>query len=376
MTQRVIPEWSGEDLVYVEPTQVVKSFGYTGQAIQRVRKPGSAAMGQDTLDMVEEADGPLAEERVDYPDLETATAAIKQMAMDLDARLVGVTEVDQRHVFKGMDVPHKYVIISGCEMDYNVLKYTPEDQWDPENPEEVGAIHSSNSEIGRLYNKVGHIATDLAKFIRSRGYPARAHTLRFEEINMLPHARAAGLGELGKHGSLINLTLGSVMRVSAVTTDLPLLLDSPKDEGLEAICLNCKICVDYCPGDAISHEKQDVRGVSKWVVDTEACAPYWGSYSACGICLQVCPVNARASGGILKTSFIETLKSIDLPSWRQELQDGVQEQWSVVEKPTEFPEGWRMNVKGTGAAAQLHQGIPVAGKTFGDVQTDAPKTTS
>ena len=28
MTQRVLPEWSKDELEYVEPTQVVRSFGY------------------------------------------------------------------------------------------------------------------------------------------------------------------------------------------------------------------------------------------------------------------------------------------------------------------------------------------------------------
>lgn len=359
MSQPVIPEWSGEDLVYVEPTQVVKSFGYAIGL--RARKPGTGAMGQDTLDLVNDADGPSAAERVEYPDLETATAAIKQLALNFGAKLVGITHVDQKHVFKDMDVPHKYAIVSAVDMEYETLKYVPDAERDADSPEDLGPIRSSNSEIGRVYNSVGHIATDLAKLIRARGYPARAHTLRFEQLSMLPHAYAAGLGELGKHGSLINRTLGSTMRVSVVTTDLPLLEDSPVDEGLEAVCMNCKMCLDYCPGDAISHEKQDVRGVLKWVVNTEACAPYWGSYSACGICLQVCPVNARAFEGRFKQSFIKTIKSIDLPTWREELKEGLQEPWSHVAKPTEFPDGWRMDVKAAGAAGQLHRGIPVEG---------------
>ena len=124
----------------------------------------------------------------------------------------------------------------------------------------------------------------LARKIRQWGYPARAHTLRFERLSMLPHAYAAGMGELGKHGSLINRDLCCSFRVPIVTTDMPIVEDSPRIEGVEGVCTNCRICVDYCPGDAISHEKQAVRGVHKWVVDTEACAPYFGSHFACGIC--------------------------------------------------------------------------------------------
>lgn len=44
---------------------------------------------------------------------------------------------------------------------------------------------------------------------------------------MIPHAHAAGLGELGKHGSLISPELGPNFRLGMVTTDLPLAENSP-----------------------------------------------------------------------------------------------------------------------------------------------------
>ena len=190
----------------------------------------------------------------------------------------------------------------------------------------------SNAEYIRVYDEVSRIAVTLASHIRQRGYASRAHTLRDEHLAMLPHAFAAGLGELGKHGSLINRDLGSSFRVSIVTTELDLAPDSPRLEGIDDFCSSCQMCVNYCPGDAITHEKQDVRGVHKWVVDTEKCAPYFATYYACAICLKVCPWNAKALGGAYKQAFIDTIKRTDRGAMRAELKAGIQTAWSLVER--------------------------------------------
>ena len=328
MTRPVLSEWNGPELLYVEPTQLVKSFGYLSA---RPRLAVTWDHLQNTQDRVAEADGETAAERVEFPDPASASGAIKKLALDLGAHMAGITHVDQHHVYKGEDVPHQFALVVAVPMDYDNISQSP-------------SINSSY-EVLRVYDEIGRIATELARYIRGRGYPARSHTLRFEQINMLPHAYAAGLGELGKHGSLINRELGCSFRVAVVTTDLPLAEDAPKAEGIDAICAHCRMCVDYCPGDAIDDEKQEVRGFYKWVVDTEACAPFWGSYHACGICLQVCPFNAKSLGGKFRKTFVKTIKSIDLPKWREELKESLQEPWSQVERPTEFPEDWRMQVK-------------------------------
>ena len=307
----------------------MKSFGYAGV---KQRTPEAYQALQNALDRAAEADGEVSPTLAEFPNAEIASVTIKERAREHGADLVGITHVDQYHVYKGEDLPHKYAIVIAVAMDYDAIKQSP--------------TAVSNAEVMRIYDVTGGITTELAKYIRGRGYPARAHTLRFEQLNMLAHAYAAGLGELGKHGSLINRDLGCSFRVSVVTTDLPLVEDTPRLEGIDDFCVNCRLCVDYCPGDAISHEKQDVRGIVKWVVDTGACAPYFGSYFACGICLQVCPWNAKGFEGKFKQTFIQTIKGLDRAKWRQELQAGVQEPWSYVERPTDFPEAWRMQVKG------------------------------
>ena len=327
MPQRVIPEWSGPDLIYVTATQTIRSIGYDMIA---ERTPQTYEYMQSAVNRATDADGEVSPRRSEFSGPGQASAWVKENAKQLGADQVGITHVHQEHVYKDETVEHAFAVVIAVAMDYKAISQSP--------------TPVSIEEVLRVYDVTGRIATDLAKHIRDQGYSARAHTLRYEQLSMLPHAYAAGLGELGKHGSLINRELGCSFRVSVVTTDLPLVEDSPKLEGIDDFCTNCRICVDYCPGDAISHEKQEVRGQLKWQIDTEACAPYFASYNGCAICLQVCPANAKAFDGKFKKTFIQTIKGINLEESRRELKAGAQEPWTYVERPTEFSEGWRMRV--------------------------------
>ena len=86
--------------------------------------------------------------------------------------MIGVTRLDPFHVYKGNDVPHKNVIIMACRMEYDELKH--------------GASLRHVREVMRSYAEMGSLSANLAKQIRGMGYPARAHSLRFEQINMIP----------------------------------------------------------------------------------------------------------------------------------------------------------------------------------------------
>ncbi|MGI9556880.1 MAG: hypothetical protein ACR2N5_02955, partial [Solirubrobacterales bacterium] len=90
-------------------------------------------------------------------------------------------------------------------------------------------------------------------------------------------------------------------------------------------------------------------------------APYWGSYYACGICLEVCPFNARMQDGKYKHSLIERINELDREEWGKELEEGLQEPWEYVDEPTDHSEGWRNYVEGKGDADHLIQGIPADG---------------
>jgi len=148
-----------------------------------------------------------------------------------------------------------------------------------------------------LVAPLSRVCRELANFILAQGYEAETYPGPYaKQLNMIPAAIAAGLGQLGKHGSMINRTYGSSFRLSAVSTDMPLISDGPDEFGSEDFCMSCQLCVKECPPGAISDEKQMVRGVEKWYVDFDKCIPYFGEALACGICLAVCPWSRPGTG--------------------------------------------------------------------------------
>jgi epoxyqueuosine reductase QueG len=116
---------------------------------------------------------------------------------------------------------------------------------------------------------------------------------------MIPAALASGFGELGKHGSIINREFGSAIRLSAVTTDMPLIVDTPDHFGADDYCTRCRACSNACPPGAIFNEKQMVRGEVKWYVDFDKCIPYFGEALGCALCLPRCPWSRPGNSGKL-----------------------------------------------------------------------------
>ena len=154
----------------------------------------------------------------------------------------------------------------------------------------TGPVLSMASEIMRVYTHLATISTTLAAYIRSLGYPARAHIISNYQVLCVPIAIEAGLGELGRHGLMITKELGSCLKLTTVTTDLPLPHDSFTDIGVDEFCRDCAICADICPGGAISRTKQLVRGIEKWRINPEACFRVWNETGTdCGVCVAACP---------------------------------------------------------------------------------------
>lgn len=189
---------------------------------------------------------------------------------------VGVAKVRPEWIYDGYEVDEAWVILLLVAMDYSELSKAP--SW------EAGA------EVQRQYNRSTRAARDLADWLRSQGHPARGHGgPSAGPLLMLPAAIEAGLGELGKHGSLINRHYGSSFRLSAVLTDLDLESDHPDVFGADDFCAKCRICVEACPPNAILQEKVPVRGERKWYVDFDRCLPFFAETFSCGVCIAVCP---------------------------------------------------------------------------------------
>jgi epoxyqueuosine reductase QueG len=73
------------------------------------------------------------------------------------------------------------------------------------------------------YVDVGRVAIDLATRIRAMGWDACAETnldVNSSSVVHVPVAIDAGLGQLGKHGSMITQAYGSNVRLATVLTRL------------------------------------------------------------------------------------------------------------------------------------------------------------
>ena len=205
---------------------------------------------------------------------------VKTFALDNESDLVGVARVDPVWVYEGYEIDEPWVVVVGVAMDYTELNEAPPSF---ENPRAAVVVADE-------YNRAARACRKLRNYILEQGYFAKAYQGPYATaLNFLPAAIEAGLGELGKHGSLINREYGSSFRLSAVTTDMPLVADGRDEFGADDFCMRCQACANACPPAAIANEKQLVRGVDKWYVDFDRCIPYFGEALGCALCLAICP---------------------------------------------------------------------------------------
>lgn len=244
-------------------------------------------------------DGPVRPEKVPVEDPSEMSTQIKAVARFFGADLVGVAPLDPAYVYShrgrntdledgrfGEEIQndHAYAVVIGRVMDYDRIKASPS--------------FASDAETGKAYAEAAKTAVMTAGYIRELGYPARAHHFRQDEVIHPPLAVAAGLGEMGRFGYVINDVFGPRFRTSVVTTDLPLAPDSPMDLGVSEFCEICQKCADHCPSNSIPRgEKTLVRGVEKWAIDADNCIRFWAAKPeqnlCCANCMSACPYNKR-----------------------------------------------------------------------------------
>jgi len=205
------------------------------------------------------------------------SAAVKEAALDCDADDVGIAAWRPEWTYSDRDQPlGPWTIVLAFDQDFEEMDKAPD--------------LDSYVEVVRQYARAGATALRLSNWIKEQGYNAEAKTGPMsEDVIMIPAAIEAGIGELGKHGSMIHPKMGSNFRLSMVTTDMPLAADAPNIFGGDDFCASCQVCKNACPPDAIFSEKQMVRGNLKWFVDFDKCIPYFIDNQTCGICLAVCP---------------------------------------------------------------------------------------
>ena len=214
---------------------------------------------------------------------------IKKVIAYLGSDLCGISALDQSYVYshigRGPDfygkeicLEHRYAIVFAVEMDLAMVATAPRA------PVVV--------ETGKQYVEAAKISIIAADLIRRMGYSARAHIAGSNYQAMLPPLGwKAGLGELGRIGTLITTKFGPRARLGLVTTSLPLKPDKTKEFGVQDFCEKCRKCAVNCPSQAIPHgEKKEDNGVLKWVLNREECYRYWRKTGTdCAVCMYVCP---------------------------------------------------------------------------------------
>jgi reductive dehalogenase len=236
---------------------------------------------------------PFLEDKKIHLSPEEATTRVKGYAKNIGADLVGIAEINPLWIYShrgeifhenwedwGREIPtdHKYAVVVAEEMSLDMIGSAPHTP--------------SVMESMKNYAKGAYISTQLAAFIANLGYEATANHLRHYTAILPPLAVDAGLGEVGRLGYLMTKEFGARIRLSAVTTNLPLIIDKPVDNGIEDFCKICKKCAACCPSQSITqdNEPKEFNGTLKWTLNDETCFGYWSkSGTDCCICMKVCP---------------------------------------------------------------------------------------
>ena len=220
------------------------------------------------------------------------TRFITQWMKRTGAHNVGYTKLMDYHLYShkgrgadaGKPIPRKHenAIAITVEMDYEMMQAAP--------------LGSSVMESSEQYLRSGVLALKLAAFIRDKGYEATAHIDGNYELICPLVAVDAGLGVIGRMGLLMTPDLGPRVRISVVSTNMPVTQSSSKpDRTTLHFCDLCKKCADNCPAAAIPAGPQTtVDNIRRWQISSERCYHFWTtSGTDCGRCMTVCPFSHR-----------------------------------------------------------------------------------
>ena len=224
---------------------------------------------------------------------EDLTEDIRRLARKMGCGEVGFTRYDRRYTFAGKKrwAKYEHAVCLAVEQDYVKTQAGP----------------SPDSDIARFetYEVEQEICLKLCDYLRSRGYYAQVHDGSDCSGPYIPLFVAAGLGQLGANGQLLSPHFGSRSRLMLVTTDAPVTYDEPVDYGIHKFCQECQVCVNRCPGRAISRDKVWWRGVQRNKLIYDRCRPVMVTYHGCAACMIVCPIQKYGMKPVME-HYVET----------------------------------------------------------------------
>jgi len=298
---------------YKDPllVKLMKQHGFDELPLYKHRPPEQNAQRQRWFELAELRDGPIASSPAAFEDAGQAAAEIKRFARTVGADDVGIARLAPIMIRKGLELPHSHVVCMIVAEDY---------------AEALKGPRATEQEACDAYVRCAEVATEMAAHIRSLGYGAIAHHNGACDVQAIPAMLAAGLGELGKHGSLVHPRFGASHRPGIVTTTMPLAVDAPLIFGVQDTCLSCNLCSNNCPGDAIPRrEFIFTEGIRRWVTDVEKCYVFSRLRAEyCHICVDVCPYVHKANGDAVKRDLYKRYAAMrkkagyKTPTWFQE----------------------------------------------------------
>ena len=279
--------------------------------------------------------GKVNPKQVPVTDPAAMTRHIKAVARYMGADIVAVAKAHPSFLYKGsryvqdgvaedafeQDTPEElvrkfpYLIVTTTAWDYDKLQAHRHHIGD-------AAYHVSQM-------KGVMILKALEGYVKELGYSAIRGVSNPQAAGL-----AAGVGELGRNGLIINKHYGARIHMpDPIMTDLPLVPDEPVDIGVEDFCKICRKCAISCPTNSIPWEGKEVfNGVEKYKINWLTCyklrpftKEHWGSCLTCAtVCpftkpnvwwrsltvwaLHTCPIPARPL-------LVRTLKAIDDRFW-------------------------------------------------------------
>lgn len=159
-----------------------------------------------------------------------------------------------------------------------------------------------------LNNQLDALVSLGAEFLENRGYrtvaKTRAEVGRYSKecTTTLPHktvATRAGIGWIGKSALLITRQYGSMVRLSSILTNAPLITAEPVNNSQ---CGNCNVCQNTCPAKAIHGMLWNVSVLRDELIDYQRCSQtaqlrseqsFGKRIEICGKCIEVCPYTKR-----------------------------------------------------------------------------------
>jgi epoxyqueuosine reductase len=305
-TSKIREQGYGDPLL----VKLMKEHGFDEIPLYKHRPAEQTAQRRRWSELAKFRDGPVNSTTRRFDDVEQATAHIKEFAFEIGADDVGIARVTPIMVREGLDLQHDHVICMIIAEDY---------------AEALKGPRATEEEACKVYVRCAEVATELAAHIRSLGYAALAHHNGACDIQAIPAMIAAGLGELGKHGSLVHPVFGASHRPGIVTTTMPLAVGAPLVFGVQETCLHCNLCSNNCPGDAIPNEEFILtEGIRRWVTDVERCYVFSRLRAEyCHICVDVCPYVHMANGDPVKRELFKRYTSMrkkvgyKTPTWFQ-----------------------------------------------------------